>query len=198
MTMKTLVPSLLVLAITASTQAQDHLHRGAATEARVQTPYEGMQQRGIKSLSDEEIADLRAGRGMGLALAAELNGYPGPSHALELADRLGLSQDQRSRTAAAFAAMKGEATMIGQEVIAGETELDGLFAGRSVTTGNLDAAVMRIATARGRLRAAHLRYHLQMATILTPEQVATYARLRGYAPGRPDPAALPSSAPHGR
>jgi hypothetical protein len=37
-------------------------------------PYAGMQTRPIKALSDQQIADLRAGRGMGLALAAELNG----------------------------------------------------------------------------------------------------------------------------
>jgi hypothetical protein len=42
-------------------------------------PYSGMQSRPIKALSDQTVADLRAGRGMGLALAAELNGYPGPS-----------------------------------------------------------------------------------------------------------------------
>ena len=42
-----------------------------------QTPYAGMQQREVKALSEQQIADLKAGRGMGLALAAELNGYPG-------------------------------------------------------------------------------------------------------------------------
>ena len=47
-------------------------------------PYAGMDTRAIKTLSDKDIADLNAGRGMGLALAAELNGYPGPSHALSL------------------------------------------------------------------------------------------------------------------
>ena len=30
------------------------------------------------------------------ALAAELNGYPGPSHVLELADKLELSTEQRA------------------------------------------------------------------------------------------------------
>lgn len=167
----TLATSFLVLAIASSAQAQEHHHRGAATDAPVPTPYAGMQQRAIKSLSDQEITDLRAGRGMGLALAAELNGYPGPSHVLDLANQLGLSPDQRSRTAAAFAAMKDETTVIGQQVIAGETELDRLFSGRNVTPENLDAAVMRIATAQGQLRAAHLRYHLQITSILTPEQV---------------------------
>jgi hypothetical protein len=48
----------------------------------------------VKTLSDEQIADLKAGRGMGLALAAELNGYPGPSHAVELAGPLDLSGEQ--------------------------------------------------------------------------------------------------------
>lgn len=187
---KALVTSFLVLAIASSSQAQEHHHRGAATDAPMQTPYAGMQQRAIKSLSDQEIADLRAGRGMGLALAAELNGYPGPLHALELANQLGLSPDQRSRTAAALAAMKEVTTVIGQEVIAGETELDRLFSGRKVTPENLASAVMRIARAQGQLRAAHLGYHLQMMTILTPEQVTTHARLRGYAPGLPDPAAM--------
>jgi hypothetical protein len=33
-----------------------------------------MQNRTIKTLSDQQVADLNAGRGMGLALAAELNG----------------------------------------------------------------------------------------------------------------------------
>ena len=55
-----------------------------------------MQTRAIKALSDQQIADLRAGRGMGMALPAELNGYPGPAHVLELADKLELTPDQRA------------------------------------------------------------------------------------------------------
>jgi hypothetical protein len=60
-----------------------------------QAPYAGLQARPIKALSDPQIADLKAGRGMGLALPAELNGYPGPSHLLELADQIGLTGAQR-------------------------------------------------------------------------------------------------------
>jgi hypothetical protein len=62
--------------------------------ALAQQPYAGLQNRSIKSLSDQQIADLNAGRGMGLALAAELNGYPGPVHAIELAGELHLSPEQ--------------------------------------------------------------------------------------------------------
>src|SRR3569623_1713127 len=71
-----------------------------------QTPYTGMQTRPIKALSEQQIADLGAGRGMGLALAAELNGYPGPSHVLELGDRLELTPDQRNQIQRLFDAMK--------------------------------------------------------------------------------------------
>ena len=62
-----------------------------ASVAFAQSPYAGMQTRSIKALSEQQIADLKAGRGMGLALPAELNGYPGPVHVLELSDQLGLS-----------------------------------------------------------------------------------------------------------
>ena len=64
--------------------------------AAAQTPYAGMEARPIKALSEQQVADLKAGRGMGLALVAELNGYPGPSHLLELADQLGLSDAERN------------------------------------------------------------------------------------------------------
>lgn len=46
--------------------------------------YSGYASREIKALSPAQIEDLRTGRGMGLALPAELNGYPGPLHVLEL------------------------------------------------------------------------------------------------------------------
>ena len=39
-----------------------------------QQPYAGMESRTIKTLSDQQIADLKEGNGMGLALAGELNG----------------------------------------------------------------------------------------------------------------------------
>jgi hypothetical protein len=54
------------------------------------SPYAGMQNRGLKALSEQQIEDLRGGRGMGMALAAELNGYPGPVRVVELASALGV------------------------------------------------------------------------------------------------------------
>src|SRR5438046_8369693 len=105
----------------------------SAAAANAQTPYAGMQTRSIKALSEQQVSDLSAGRGMGLALAAELNGYPGPSHVLELADKLELRADQRDRIKVLFDTMKAEALPIGSKLIAQETELDGLFASRAVT-----------------------------------------------------------------
>src|SRR3954467_8556293 len=92
----------------------------ASTAAIAQTPYAGMQTRPIKALSEQQVSDLNAGRGLGLALAAELNGYPGPSHVLELADRLELGADQRDRIKGLFEAMKAEALPIGSRLIAQE------------------------------------------------------------------------------
>src|SRR5437764_12208940 len=105
----------------------------ASAAAIAQTPYAGMQTRPIKALSEQQVADLGAGRGMGLALAAELNGYPGPSHVLELADRLELSADQRIRIKQLFDSMKAEALPLGSKLIEQEADLDRQFASRTVT-----------------------------------------------------------------
>ena len=45
----------------------------------------GEQQREIKALSGQDIQAYENGQGHGFAKAAELNGYPGPMHTLELA-----------------------------------------------------------------------------------------------------------------
>ena len=143
-------------------------------------PYAGMQTRPPKALSSEELADLRKGRGMGLALAGELNGYPGPRHVLELAKELNLTDAQRARTQQLFDSMKAEAVPLGQQLIAAETELDRQFSGRTITGANLAAATATIGATQGELRAAHLKYHLVMMDVLTPEQIRRYGELRGY------------------
>jgi hypothetical protein len=68
------------------------------------TPYAGQQTRTIKALSDDDIATLRKGEGMGMAKAAELNGYPGPKHVLDLAQQLRLTDAQRDNVQAIFEA----------------------------------------------------------------------------------------------
>lgn len=152
-----------------------------ATAASAQTPYAGMQARPVKALSEQQMADLKGGRGMGLALAAELNGYPGPSHVLELADRLKLSAEQRAGVQRLFDTMKAEAVSLGARVIEQEADLDRQFATRTVTPESLKASTAAVAATQGALRETHLRYHLSTAALLSPAQLQRYAELRGYA-----------------
>src|ERR1700757_2891750 len=67
---------------------------GGAAWAQHMQPYAGQQKREIKALSEEDVAGYLGGAGMGYAKAAELNGYPGPMHVLELGDRLELTDEQ--------------------------------------------------------------------------------------------------------
>jgi Spy/CpxP family protein refolding chaperone len=152
----------------------------ASASVLAQAPYAGMQTRSIKSLSEQQVADLNAGRGMGLALAAELNGYPGPSHVLELADKLQLTPDQRMRIKALFDAMKAEAVPLGSKLIEQEAELNRQFASRTVTPDSLKASIATVAVTQGEIRETHLKYHLSTAEILSPDQMKRYAELRGY------------------
>ena len=154
------------------------------TSVHAQTPYAGMQSRSIKALSDQQIADLNAGRGMGLALGAELNGYPGPSHVLELADKLDLSADQRAGMQRLFDSMKAEAMPLGAKLIEQEAELERQFAARTVTPESLRASTAAVAATQGVLRETHLKYHLSTGSILTQAQMTKYAELRGYGSGQ--------------
>jgi Spy/CpxP family protein refolding chaperone len=152
----------------------------SAVVAHAESPYAGMQTRPIKALSEQQVADLSAGRGMGLALAAELNGYPGPSHVLELADKLDLSTDQRGSIQRLFDAMKAEALPLGARLLEQEADLDRQFASRTVTPESLSATTAAVAATQGALRETHLKYHLSTVAVLSPGQMQRYAELRGY------------------
>lgn len=156
-----------------------------ASVAMAQSPYAGMQTRPIKALSEQQVADLKAGRGMGLALPAELNGYPGPVHVLELADQLGLSADQRARIQSLFDSMTAEALPLGATLLEQEATLDRQFADRSITPETLKAETAEIGATQAELRNTHLKYHLQTAQILTPDQMQRYSTLRGYGSATP-------------
>jgi len=164
----------LLLALSSAPALAQHQHAPAAS------PYAGFEKRAVKALSDQQIADLRAGCGMGYALAAELNGYPGPSHVLELKEQLVLTDVQRARMQDLFEAMKVETIPIGERLIAQETELDRQFSDGKITTARLTAATAAIGATQAELRAAHLRYHLSTLEVMTPEQVRRYRELRSY------------------
>jgi hypothetical protein len=174
-TVEVLVKALLVvltcMLLPALAAAQSHDQHAA---------HAGKQTREIRALSDEEVKSLLAGEGMGFALAAELNSYPGPRHVLELAEQLALSAGQRSQVQAIFDEMSREAAALGARLVEQERALDREFAARTITAASLDRHTAEAARIQGRIRASHLRAHLKTTALLTAEQVHQYDMLRGY------------------
>lgn len=154
------------------------------------SPYAGQEKRSIKSLSPQDIDDLRNGRGWGLAKAAELNGIPGPVHVLELKGKIPLSADQINAIERQFADMKARAIPLGRRLVELESSLNQDFARRDIDRDRLKARLDEIARVRSELRFVHLEAHLRTPEILTPHQIAAYNRLRGYDAG-------PEAGPHG-
>jgi hypothetical protein len=154
-----------------------------ASAGGAQQPYAGLEARPIKALSEQQVADLKAGRGMGLALAGELNGYPGPIHLLELSDKVGLSDQQRTQITSLFEAMKAEAVPLGEKLLALETDLDAQFKNRTITAESLKGTTATIGEVQAALRNTHLKYHLFTVALLAPAQIKHYEALRGYSAG---------------
>ena len=144
------------------------------------SPYAGQQQRAIKALSDQEVKDLLDGAGAGLAKAAELNRYPGPPHALELAAALELTSAQREALEALVKRHRAEARRLGARVVELERELDALFASGAADAASVDRVLAMLGEANARLRGSHLKTHLETRALLSPAQVDRYVELRGY------------------
>lgn len=176
-------PGPVVVAVLAAAFAVPAPHAAQQPASGSGSPYAGQQARPIKALSPDEIEGYRAGAGMGLAKAAELNHYPGPRHVLDLAGPLGLTDAQRGQVQASFDRMQREARELGTRLVEEEAALDEAFASGSITSADLDARIARIAGLQGRIRAAHLRAHVETRAELGEEQVRHYDFLRGYAGG---------------
>ena len=170
------VPVIVALSLTAAcTGAREEQGSGRAS------PYAGLQRRDIAALAPERVRDLLAGRGAGYALAAELNQFPGPTHVLDLADRLGLSPDQQDAIGRIKAAMSGKARRLGRRMVELERRLDRAFGSGKITSEHLATLTAEIAVVEGQLRNTHLDAHLKTRDILSRHQVAVYDQLRGYA-----------------
>lgn len=142
--------------------------------------YAGQTKRGIKSLSESDIEELKGGRGWGLAKAAELNGVPGPAHLLEMRDEIDLDAKQVRAVEDLYKKMKQDAIPLGLELIELERELNNHFANRTITFELLGVLLEKVAQVRKKLRYVHLSTHLKTLNILTSEQIALYNQLRGY------------------
>src|SRR5690606_30759862 len=140
---KTVLISFAALAVAIPPAIAQHHGHGQRHQAGggQHNSYAGLQERSIKALSDEQIAGLKAGRGLGMAMPAELNGYPGPLHVLELASQLDLTPEHTEQTKTLFTEMQSHAKAAGEKVIAAEQALDLLFKDKKATAQNLSAAV---------------------------------------------------------
>ncbi|MBI1846905.1 MAG: hypothetical protein HY294_10320 [Candidatus Rokubacteria bacterium] len=143
----------------------------------------------LRGLSASEIAELRAGTGMGLARAAELNGYPGPRHVLDAveAGQLQASAEQVQHVRQIFDGMKRDALRVAARIIEEEEHLEAAFRSATITEPVLRSRMAQLATLHGELRAIHLRAHLAARALLSDAQVARYDELRGYTMGQAGP-----------
>jgi hypothetical protein len=153
------------------------------------SPYAGQELRDIKSLSDDDIQSLQNGTGEafgGMAKLAELNGYPGPRHVLDMASELQLTDGQRMEIERIYQNMSNDAKSIGVAIIDIEQDMDGAFANKTITEENLKSMLDKSADLYGQLRVVHLSAHLDTIQMLTIEQVQMYNTMRGYDSGSTD------------
>lgn len=153
------------------------------------SPYAGQELRDIKSLSDIDVQSLQNGTGEafgGVAKLAELNGYPGPRHILDMATELQLTDRQRMEIDLIYQNMSTNAKSIGAAIIAVEQDIDRSFANKTITEENLKLMLDKSADLYGQLRIVHLSAHLDTVQILTIEQVQMYNQMRGYDSGSTD------------
>lgn len=147
------------------------------------SPYIGQEVRDIKSLSDSDIQSLQNGTGEafgGMAKLAELNGYPGPRHVLDMASELQLTDKQRIEIELIYQNMSNIAKSIGAAIIDIEQDMDEAFANNTITQENLKLMLDKSAELYGQLRLVHLSAHLDTVQMLSMEQVQMYNKIRGY------------------
>lgn len=126
---------------------------------------------------------LLNGEGMGQAMSAEMNGYPGPKHILELAAGLNLTDSQKRSIQAIYDEMKLQAVNLGRLIVNKEEQLDEIFSKGSADSNSVREISEQIGKLRGQLRAVHLAAHLKSKEALTPEQIETYKKSRGVGVG---------------
>jgi hypothetical protein len=134
----------------------------------------------IRGLDPDTIAEYLNGAGMGLALPAELNGYPGPRHVLDLSAELELTPEQEERIQALFDEMQPQAIELGQQILEAEAALERDFRNRSITEESLRTQLQQIGDLQAQLRFVHLRTHLATIELLSAHQIQQYNVLRGY------------------
>ena len=172
--------SLLVTIITAAVMSSTDLVDAQAQPTPTPSTYVDLLDTEIRGLSPEQIETYRTGGGGGMALPAELNGYPGPRHVLDLAEELELTEVQQAQIQALYDEMLPEAIDLGNQILAAEAELELAFRERNIDEAFLENQLLTIGELQARLRFVYFRTHLATIDILTQHQVVVYNSLRGY------------------
>ena len=175
----------VVVAFTLAVLYLNPLKTVTASEPEYKSKYIGQEKRGIKSLSKEDINELKAGAGWGMAKAAELNGLPGPKHILEMSKEIELTAEQEEMVIAVYNDMNKKAIRLGNKLIEYEEELNNRFVERNIDEKILDDLLKKISETYKSLRFVHLSAHLKTPTILTESQIKKYNKLRGYSSDDP-------------
>lgn len=191
---KSLSAAGLITALVAPAWSNEPPQSGTAAGT---SGYAGQETRAIKSLADADVASLLAGQGAGYAKAAELNGYPGPVHALELATALALDANQVEQTRALMDRHRSRARELGAQLVAAERALDDLFATRQATADTVEALARDVGLLQASLRAEHLKTHLAQRALFNAEQTRKYTELRGYGSVGSSTSATPANTGHG-
>ncbi|MGH9912284.1 MAG: hypothetical protein ACRD4W_07565 [Nitrososphaeraceae archaeon] len=147
------------------------------------SPYTAEQNRTIKSLSGTDVLSLQSGTGEvygGLAISAELNGYPGPRHVLDLASELNVTEEQQIGIEVIYNNMRNQAVLVGLQIIEIEKQVENSFANNTIKEQSLQMLLDLSSHLYGQLRYIHLSSHLKVMDALTPQQVNTYNEIRGY------------------
>ena len=174
---------VLYTALAPAAMAQHDHHKHGSVPAASQpsaSNYAGLQHREIKALSPQERVDWLDGKGMGLAKAAELNGYPGPMHTLEHAEILQLSDMQREQTQQLLDRHKARVRELGQKLVEAERQLDRAFSSRQASAVEIRVLAAETARLQGLIRAEHLVTHLEQTELLSAAQIKRYNVVRGY------------------
>ena len=164
----TTVVALAGLAGGTATAWGQHGHSGSHEEGH----------RAAQACATEFEQVVGAGRGFGMAFAADQNGYPGPMHVLELKDRLKLSIEQEAKMQHLMHAMFTESKPKSARLLEAEATLRRLFAEGTADDAAVRAAVEAVERARRDVRLVHLLTHLKTRDVLTEEQRRIYHEAR--------------------
>ena len=170
----------IIISVTGSVVAYAQQHQHGGQHGNLRSPYVEQLDSPVRGLSSEEVDNLLNGNGAGYARMAELNGYPGLRHVLDLSSQLNLSAQQEKEIQVAFNLMQSQAQNIGKTIVSKEQELGESFASGKITNVELEKRTEELAKLYGELRKIHLQAHLQINPLLSAEQIQKYNQIRGY------------------